>query len=1166
MLRLTCLVFVFTAVAAAEVQSGVVRSGGQPIPGASVIADCGSDRISSVTDADGRFEIGGLPAAPCKFSIAMFGFEPTQREITASPAPLTFDLLLQAHATLPVQTAPPQKAVVPGNTTQDAASQPPPPSVSTQPPVPGPGRAGRGGQAGAGRGPRNGPGGAGRGGQTAAGAQGANTGFQNLSLLQDSASPAEGDATPAAGAGVDTAASANDAFQINGSISQDVQARNGDGLGMGGPGGFGGGFGPGGGAAFGDGGLGGPNGPGGPGADAGGFGGGRGAGFGGPGGGGFGGPGGGGRGGGGGFAGGGRGGGFGGGRGGRGGQALANGRAQFGNRINRGRGQQFRLTAMYTFGNSALNARPYSFKPQLIDGEEVPKAAYAYNRIGFTAGGPLNIPHLFRSDKTNWTFNYNAIRQRTGVNGTYTVPTLAERAGDFSGIATPIYNPGTNSPFAGNVIPKSLINPTANALLSYIPLPNAPGLTNDFQLTAANPTNSNNLQAVVSQAITNKDRLTLNFSFQDRNSATAQPLGFKDPASGSGINSTLTYSRTINRNFVNSLAFAFSRNVNNNYSFFSNGQNIEGELGITGTYIAPLTYGPPNLSFSNFQGFSDAAPSLTRGRTTGITESLLQLHGKHNLTYGGLFQRRETNLETNQGARGSFSFTGVETQQIGANGLPVTGTGYDLADFLLDLPYKTSVTQYLNGDNSYYFRESVGAAWVSDDFRWKSNLSIISGLRYEFYGPYTEKNDRIANLDLAAGYTAAAVVTPGQTGPLTNTVYPSGLIKPRYGLFSPREGIAWKPIKNQNLVIRSGYGIYYVGSVYSALTSQLGLQAPFVNAISLQQSTADPLTLQNGFTTPPQQKITNTFGVDPNYKPAYSQSWNFSLQETVWRNYVIQVGYNGVKGTDLNVLQSLNRAPLGTPPNSTQSALAIGNASQFTYELSQGNSIYNALTISFLRRMARNRSFNITYIFSKAIDDTSTLGGGVVQIVNDIHAERGLSNNDQRHQVRFNYQIQSPVGPERTSWRWHALRGWTLNGSLTATSGMPFTPTVATDYSGTGIVGSPRAEATGLPVTTGTGYFNPAAFTAPAFGTYGDAGRNTIPGIPSFSMNASLFRTWRVRERHQVTFTVTSSNPLNHVNVTGPNAIGTVVDTQTYGLPQAAGSMRTLTATTRITF
>jgi hypothetical protein len=100
-------------------------------------------------------------------------------------------------------------------------------------------------------------------------------------------------------------------------------------------------------------------------------------------------------------------------------------------------------------------------------------------------------------------------------------------------------------------------------------------------------------------------------------------------------------------------------------------------------------------------------------------------------------------------------------------------------------------------------------------------------------------------------------------------------------------------------------------------------------------------------------------------------------------------------------------------------------------------------------------------------------------------------------------------------------------------------------------------------VSIGSGYFNPAAFAVPLTGTFGDAGRNTIPGIPNFTMNASVLRTFRFQERHQITFSVTSSNPLNHVNVTG---IGTVIGALTEGLPQTAGSMRTLSVQTRFTF
>jgi hypothetical protein len=710
-----------------------------------------------------------------------------------------------------------------------------------------------------------------------------------------------------------------------------------------------------------------------------------------------------------------------------------------------------------------------------------------------------------------------------------------------------------------------MLNPTALALLKYFPLPNAVSTRSNYQLIGANPSNNDNLQVVVNQTLTTKDRLTANVSFQDRNSATTQTFGFKDPGNGSGLNSSLVYSRTINRNFTNSLTLSLSRNITKQFSYFSNTTDIEGALGIGGVFDTPLTYGPPTVTFQNFQSLSDGTPSINRAQTTGLTDVLLQIHGKHSISYGALFQRRQTNTITNSGARGSFGFTGVETEQIGANGLPVAGTGYDFADYLLDLPYQTSVNRYLNGDNSYYYRESVGSVYVSDDFRWKTNFSITSGLRWEYYGPFTEKNNRMANLDIAAGYTGVAVVTPGQTGPLTNIQYPSGLIKPDYKLFSPREGIAWKPFKKgkmSSLVVRAGYGIYYTGGVYSAFTSRLGVEEPFVYSVNETNTASNPLTFANGFSAPAGQAIQNTFSVDPNYKPAYAQSWNLNMQDTFWKNYVFQIGYQGTKGTHLDVVESPNRAPLGSAKN-TQTSLAIPYAGTFEEDISVGNSNYNALQLSFLRRQARNRSFNITYVFAKAIDDTSTLGGGVVQIVNDIRAERGLSNYDVRHRLTANYQIQSPVGPDRTSWKWDALRGWQLNGNITATSGSSYTATVSGDPSGTGIPGQARAEATGLPVTNGSGYFNPAAFAVPANGTYGDAGRNTIPGIPTFTMNASINRTFRFQERHRLTLSVTSSNPLNHVNVT---AIGTVIGSVNEGLPTGASGMRTLTVQTRFVF
>ena len=277
---------------------------------------------------------------------------------------------------------------------------------------------------------------------------------------------------------------------------------------------------------------------------------------------------------------------------------------------------------------------------------------------------------------------------------------------------------------------------------------------------------------------------------------------------------------------------------------------------------------------------------------------------------------------------------------------------------------------------------------------------------------------------------------------------------------------------------------------------------------------------------------------------------------------MIQLSYQGTKGTHLDVLQSPNRAPLGGSSLTTQQRLQIKNASTFNYDISAGNSIYNSAQVSFMRRMARNRSFNATYSLSKSLDDSSTLGGGVVQNVDNIRGERARSNNDQRHRFTFNYSIQSPVGADRTSWRWHAIRGWTLNSSLSVVSGSPFTATVSGDPSGTGITGGARAQATGLGVNGGD-YFNLAAFAVPPAGTYGDAGRNTIPGITNFSMNGSIFRSFRFKERHTLTFTVNATNPLNKVNVTG---FGTVIGSINAGLPTNAAGMRNINAQLRFNF
>ena len=151
-------------------------------------------------------------------------------------------------------------------------------------------------------------------------------------------------------------------------------------------------------------------------------------------------------------------------------------------------------------------------------------------------------------------------------------------------------------------------------------------------------------------------------------------------------------------------------------------------------------------------------------------------------------------------------------------------TGYDFADFLLGYPQQTSLQ---SGANSYNFRASAFDFFVQDDWRFRPNLSFNLGLRYEYNGPYTEANNRVANLDVAPGFTAAARVLPGQAGPF-NGAFPASLVRPDHNNFAPRAGIAWKPQKQT--VIRTGYGINYNLAQYGVMIQNFAFQPPFAVA------------------------------------------------------------------------------------------------------------------------------------------------------------------------------------------------------------------------------------------------------------------------------------------------------------------------------------------------
>ncbi|HEX5228554.1 MAG TPA: TonB-dependent receptor, partial [Bryobacteraceae bacterium] len=852
---------------------------------------------------------------------------------------------------------------------------------------------------------------------------------------------------------------------------------------------------------------------------------------------------------------------FGGGRGGFGGPGAQrrrpNGNGGFiGNRANRGR-QGIRGNLSFQWQGAATDAKPFSLTPLTVD-----RPNFNSYRWSGVLGGPLRIPHLLKGDSTFFTLSYFGTRGQGISYNVGAVPTNAERLGDFSGVSLNgvpqvIFDPATGAPFPNNIIPASRFNQSALSLLNLIPTTPLSTTLNNYSFAAAVPSDTDNVSLRLNQNLSKNDRLALNESFQRRKSEAAQLFGFLDPGSGFGDNTNLSWTHNFGPNAINTAQLTFNRNRTSLDSFFSYGDNIEANAQISGVSPSPVNYGPPTLSFTNLASLTDSLPSNAAVQYLQEGDSLQWVKGDHTLTFGGDFKRQDRNTITDQNARGTFQFSGLYTSQI-VNGQPVPNTGLDFADFLLGFPEFASV-QF--GANSSYFRQNSWDAYANDDWRLNPKLTLMLGLRYEYYSPLSEKYGHIANLDIAPGFTNVAPILPGQVGPYSG-VFPGSLIEPDRNNWAPRGALAWKPSAKHSTVIRLGYGIYYNPTALNRLATELANQPPVPAATvetltnSVQNlSTIGDILVQGASHG---AKVRDNYAVQKTYQVGYAQSWNVSIQQNLSRSFFFELSYLGTKGNNLDTETVPNRALGGN--------LLIGNAQQFTYDSSWGNSIYHAAQVRLMRRFARNMSFNIIYTFSKSIDNSSTFGGlgnTVAQNAFDLSAERGLSSFDRRHVLNFNYVLSTPA---QASW-WK--RNWTLSGSSVIESGTPLTARIQGNLSnvaGTGIFGGGRAEATGLPVTDGSGYFNPDAFTFPLPGELGDAGRNTIPGPWSWSLNTAFGRYFAIGgegSRKRLELRLETNNTLNHVNITNVN---TIFGSALYGEAITAGAMRSADINLRFRF
>jgi hypothetical protein len=766
----------------------------------------------------------------------------------------------------------------------------------------------------------------------------------------------------------------------------------------------------------------------------------------------------------------------------------------------------FHGSAFEFLRNSYMDAKNF------FDDPNSPIPPFKQNQFGGTLGGPI------LKNKTFFFVDYQGTRVRQSQTFISTVPTAAERTGDFSdllgtdgqgNITGQIYDPlTTNSvtnartPFPGNIIPPcvgatrrsatggSCLDPAALNVINLFPLPNIPGAgtANNFLYNPVASNNQDSFDVRLDQQW-RSESITGTFSFGNVDSI--QPDPFPGKAGGGsfsgnihnksyvvGISDVHSFSSTK----VNELKIGYTRYAVNAIPFFEN-EALASELGIPGINVPgdPNTNGMPNIMIAGYSslGNQDWFPEILKENNYQLKDSFSWTIGRHSLKFGGDLIRRQHGFFQTQNPRGDFTFDQQFTENI--NDI-ATDPGSSLASFLI-------------GNPIYAFRDglagSFGMSWweasgyVMDDFRATPKLTLNLGLRYDLFTPMVEDHDRIANFDFATG----EFVAPGQPG-----VSDTGNVQTNYKNFAPRVGFAYTPFADSKTVLRGGYGIFYslqadqndAELAYNP-TGLFGNQTIQFNANSIPT-----LQLSTGFATPsdptgslPPSSLTDPSGrasAIPFHNPTPSiQEWNLNVERQLAKDTILQVAYVGVHGVHLTYLRNLNQAlqPLDSNfevcPTPTDPYCADGLPSNYGRPYystvpqigairtanNDASMISHALQVRFERRLSAglNVLASYTYQHSIGVADEDEVVGPEPQNTYDMRAERGDVSPDFRHQFTAAWTYELPFGPGKRFFTSDGparwfAGGWQLNGIVTMYSGQSVTPLLSYDDTNTGSGGA----------------------------------------------------------------------------------------------------------------
>ena len=770
--------------------------------------------------------------------------------------------------------------------------------------------------------------------------------------------------------------------------------------------------------------------------------------------------------------------------------------------------------AVYEFlRNSALDARNY------FDQAHLP--AFQRNNFGGSLGGPIRRDRLFLFA------NYEGYRQNLGLSDVTFVPDTQARQGYLPDPANPS-GPRKNYGVAVGVAPLFNLWPTQNGPA----LRDAEGNPTGIALAYSNP-----MQHIREDFGTTRfdynigpsDLFFAVYTIDDSNAdtPTQNPLASINEDLREQVLS-LQEQHVFSSRLLNTARFGFSRA---SFYFLGSSSPLGGTAvpgWVAGKPVGAIVIAGSTASNGSSQitgaGANVGSNNATTRNLFTFDDHIFWTHGRHQIEAGGWLQRLQSNDNLAQNEFGQASFASLTTFLQGT-----------VKTFTV-VPAPTELG----------WRSWLGAGYLEDTIRLTQRIEFRAGLRIESTNGFNESQGRASNY----GFTNGLINTIPTIGssPLTNN-------RSKF-LPAPRVGVAWDVRGDGKTSVRAGFGMHY--SLLDNLDYRLDQAAPFNTTLSLANVPVSSLNITSS-TKPSPGTLVSPSSVQTDIATPTVVSWSLHIEQQLAPNTALTIGYIGSHGYHQILSADLNE-PVATDvngriyyPTTNKANPAVANTTSW---ISRGISNYNGLVVDLRRSFARGLQIRGNYTFSKNLDNGSAWNTSVsantpafVSYPADPGLDYGPAATDIRHLAAINGTYDLPfgqghsIGSNLGGISNRAISGWTISTIISLQSGFPFSPQLGYNPTGSGDTRNPvRPDVNpnfhgNLYPRTPQQFFNPAAFLAPAYGTVGNLGRDTLTGAGLANVDLSLLKATQISERIHAQFRAEFFNVLNHTNFATPSPV-----------------------------